>query len=345
VGKRKHIELITRELNGAMKTFKECSICSEVKELSDYYKSKYGLGGHSAKCKSCTSKFFKKYNKTDATISKVFERDGKEFKKCKKCKETKEVSEFYPHGAYYVSKCKICYKQDQRKGTGPKPIKIVEIDGKESKECRGCGEILPLEDFSLNKNGSGVLQRKASCKDCMRIYWKRRREENKDSHNEQSRRWRLANPSKQLASQKRWRLKNRDKDSVYRNRRKAKQFQLRNDLTHEQWQGILAHFNYACALTGEETSVTMDHFIPISTERGGTYVGNVYPLSSTLNNSKHNRNPFLWFERYGLQHGVEESAWNRLIKYLAEANGMTEESFIEYINTQFEEVPFIDEAN
>jgi hypothetical protein len=343
VGKRKHIKLITREVNGEVKIVKECSVCSEVKEISDYYKSKYGLGGHSAKCKSCTSKFFKKYNKTDETKSKVFERDGKKYKKCRKCKESKEVSEFYSQRTSYVSKCKECYKQDQRKGTGPKPI--VTNNGIEAKECRSCEKVLPLGEFSFYKNRKGVLLTKALCKECMRMYWKQHREENKDSYNEQTRRWRLANPSKQVAAQKRWRLNNRDKDSVYRNKRKAKQLQLRNDLTNEQWQDILSHFNHACALTGDETDVTMDHFIPISTGRGGTYVGNIYPLSATLNNSKHNRNPFLWFERYGVQHGVRDSAWDNLIKYLAEANEMTEDSFIEYVNAQFEEVHSLDESH
>jgi hypothetical protein len=345
MGKRKHIELITREVNGVVETFKECSVCSEVKELADYYKSKRGLGGHSAKCKSCTSKFFKKYNKTDATKDRVFERDGKEFKKCKQCNKSKEVSEFYPHGTSYVSKCKICHRQDNRKGTGPKPINIVVKDGVESKECRGCGDVTPLENFSLYKNRRGGLQRKAACKECMRIYWKQSRKENKEACNEKTRRWRLANPSKQFDSQKRWRLKNKDKDAVYRNNRKAKQSQLRNDLTHEQWQDILSQFNHACALTGKEVDVTMDHFIPVSTGRGGTYIGNIYPLSSTLNNSKHNRNPFLWYERYGAAHGVDASAWNNLIRYLAEANEKSVESFIDYINAQFEEAQSFDESH
>lgn len=338
MGKRKDIQIISKVISGEIKELKKCTECNEVKELSEYHRSNQGLGGRASKCRNCKSNFAKKYNKTDETKNPVFTLGGSKVKKCKDCGELKSVTEYYPKGTGYVSKCRPCYQKERRKGTGPKPIHIVTVDGEESKECRKCGAIKPLGEFSENKNGRGVGGRRASCKGCMRLQWEQRREEFGKVYAEKSRMWRLANPKKQLLAQRRWRINNKHKDAVYQNTRKAKKQQLRNDLTPQQWQEILGHFGHACALTGNVEYVTMDHFIPISTGKGGTYVGNVYPLSSTLNNSKHNRNPFEWFTSYGANHGVSESAWSKLIAYLAGVNNMSEKEFIEYVNAQFKEV-------
>lgn len=338
MGKRKEIQLFEKQINGEVVYSKQCTGCGEIKELRDFHKSDNGLGGRISRCKMCKSKFVKKYNKTDAIKNKVFELGGKRVKVCRACQVAKEVSEFYPHGTNYVSKCKPCYKLAKRKGTGPKPIKVVNLDGRNSKECRSCGTVKSLEEFSINSNGKGIGGRKARCKECMREFWKERRLEHRDSNNLRTRKWRLANPEKQAASKKRWRLNNKHREKVYQNNRKTKKLSLRNDLTHEQWQDVLSHFNQACALSCEGNDVTMDHFIPISIGKGGTYVGNVYPLSATLNFSKHNRNPFEWYMAYGALHEVDEAKWKQLLSYLAEENGMTEDDFKKYVNALFEEV-------
>lgn len=338
MGKRKEIVLGHIEKDGKTYIVKKCTGCGRKKNLEDFYRDKKGLGGKASQCKGCKREKSKKYYNYTGERNLTFYRNGKKHKKCSKCEEEKEIEQFYPHGNSYVSKCKPCYLEDRRKGTGPKQIKIVSIEGRPAKECRTCGVVKPLEEYHKNSNGKGIGGRRAHCKECTRKYWKERREENKDEAIKKSRKWRLENPEKQRESQKRWRLKNREKDKVYRQTRQARKAKLRNDLTPEQWETILEEFNHSCALTGEREGITMDHFIPISTNYGGTYVGNVYPLSSTLNNSKHNRNPFEWYEKYGKFHNVTELRWENLVKYLAINNGMNVEQYRESVIKIFKEV-------
>lgn len=79
----------------------------------------------------------------------------------------------------------------------------------------------------------------------------------------------------------------------------------------------------------------MDHFIPVSSGYGGTYKGNVIPLTSTLNGSKHNRNPLEWFEKYGEMHNIDSDRWQYLIQYLATENHMSVSDYTKYVERCF----------
>lgn len=58
-----------------------------------------------------------------------------------------------------------------------------------------------------------------------------------------------------------------------------------DDLTYEQWQGILEHFGYRCAYCGDPGATTMDHVLPI--KRGGLHTAaNVLPACKSCNSSK-----------------------------------------------------------
>lgn len=334
MGKQSHIKLIPRETEGQTNYYKECLTCAEIKELGEYYKSAKGLGGHASRCKKCTAIYFKKYNKTNQTYNKVFEVNGESYKRCSSCLKEQLTLNFYTKRNGFTSDCKPCYLEKKRKGTGYKPINIVIVDGEKSKECRSCGDVKPLTLFP--KNGKkGVGRVRHSCKECSKAEWKRYRDSNVELARERSKTWRLANPQKQMKAQRRWRLNNKEKDTLYQNTRKTRKMYLRDDLSHTQWEEALDRFNRSCALTGETENVTMDHFIPISFG-GGTYLGNVYPLSSTLNNSKHNRNPYEWYEKYGKGHGVSYSAWQTLNQYLAELNGMTPAEYRKYVDSLYE---------
>lgn len=337
MGKRKEIILIQTEVDGEILISKMCTTCSKEKDLNDFSRAKNGLGGRSAKCRSCSSEYHKKYNKTNQTKNMVFTKNGKKHKKCLTCEEVKEVDNYYPKGRNsFVSNCKPCYLKDRRKGTGPKIIEIVQVDGEDAKECRNCGEIKQFKEFHLTK-GKGIGGFRSWCKSCMSKSWSIKRSENKEAATESCRLWRLKNPHKQRESQRRWRVNNPEKEKVYQNNRKARRKALRDDLTTEQWELILTEFGNQCALTGTKEDVSMDHFIPLSIGKGGTYVGNVYPLASSINNSKHNRNPFEWFEKYAEYHGVKKHAWDNLLLYLADENGMSTEDFEMHVKAIFKE--------
>jgi hypothetical protein len=333
LGKYRDTKIMETHSNEGVKLSKKCTSCKEIKLLDDFSNSKNGLGGKHSKCKECMHEFMKKYNKTSKTQNKVHIQNGESVKKCIDCGEIKNTSEFHRHGKGFISQCKPCRSFAQRKGTGPEVINIEIVNGVESKKCRSCEITKPFDDFHSSQKGLGG--KRSRCIDCERLKGKEYRLKNRENRVAASKRWRLLNPIKQKESKANWRRNNKQKDKVYQNNRKVAEMSLRNDLTVTEWQGILADFGGRCALSGVTNRVTMDHFIPISTGFGGTYVGNVYPLSLFLNTSKHNRNPFDWYELYGVEHGIKYEDWSNLIHYLADQNNMTAGDFKSYVNECF----------
>jgi hypothetical protein len=86
------------------------------------------------------------------------------FKECTRCEQIKPISEFGKCGGHkfgYRSTCKLCYKE-----------RMLELRKKEildggiptHRDCKICGQCLPLEDFDLCV--SGKFGRTATCKKC-----------------------------------------------------------------------------------------------------------------------------------------------------------------------------------
>lgn len=106
---------------------------------------------------------------------------------------------------------------------------------------------------------------------------------------------------------------------------------LPNTFTDEQKQLVLDRFNNRCAFTGEETSLHLDHVIPIAWEIEGTVVSNMLPLSASANSSKHDSNVFEWYEKKGRQYNVKEDLFIVAITYIAELNNMSFDEYKQYV--------------
>lgn len=320
---------------------KGCTVCGKEKPLEEFNIAKKGKYGRDSKCRECKKVESRKYfNHTgERERGRPYIKEGIKYKVCKMCENEKEITEYYLHGNTYVARCKPCYLTLRRKGT-VKKIELVLIHGTPSKECRDCGVVKGLELF--HKNQKGVGGKGAKCKVCQRAQWREHRKKDPEKASEQSRKWRIANPEKQAAAQRKWRLENKGKERLYNNQRKARVRDLRDDLTSGQWESILEKFDYSCALSGKKENMTMEHFIPVSSGYEGTCVGNVYPMNSTLNGSKHNRNPFEWFEEAKERHELNQGKWDQLIQYLAKANGLTIPEFKSYVNGVYEELEFVE---
>lgn len=182
------------------------------------------------------------------------------------------------------------------------------------KACVECGEGKGINDFYTEFDR--CYGKSFRCKDCdnKRIapYVKA---------------WVMDNKEKHAVYVKKWQIRNPDRMKEANLRRRARVESLPNDF---DIRVMRKNFGNACALTGVE-DVHMDHFIPISWGHGGTTNGNIYPLSSELNLSKHNRNPFEWFESVKDERGLDESKFNELVAKLAELNKMSVEEFTEYV--------------
>lgn len=110
---------------------------------------------------------------------------------------------------------------------------------------------------------------------------------------------------------------------------------LPNTLTLIEWKDVLDSFNGACALTNSSKEITIEHFIPVSTGHGGHILGNVYPITKSLNLSKSVHNPFEWVKRGDIKECFDISEWDTLIEYLANQNSLSVIEFENYVNWCF----------
>lgn len=112
---------------------------------------------------------------------------------------------------------------------------------------------------------------------------------------------------------------------------------LLNEFTKEDWVNARKAFGWKCAITKNTGSISLDHFIPVILGHGGTYLANLIPIKRSLNCSKKDRNPFIWSGKNG--HRLE-----KIIKYLAKQNSLTESEYIDFVNWCFDNPRNADEV-
>jgi hypothetical protein len=193
-----------------------------------------------------------------------------------------------------------------------------------AKQCRTCGEIKYIEDYTKNK--SKWDGRSSECKVCRKKY----AQDNHDIESNRHRRWYSENRDYKNNYKLDWQRKNKDKRAVSRLRRRARENELPNDFTHAQMTDTLEHFG-GCALSGDSKDIHWDHVIPLTCGVGGTTLGNMIPLRKDFNISKNNRNIFEWYSSNGERLGIEPTTFENLIAWLAEVNLMTVEEYRKYV--------------
>jgi hypothetical protein len=223
----------------------------------------------------------------------------------------------------------------------------------EHKECSQCNNLLPLSEYHKAKRGLGG--RVAKCKNCVNLYFLENKgrisensrkyyQENKEKRLEYTKKYRKENPSKvndwnkkaqkiyyyrnketRLNNYKKWKkenpLKAQKNDMNWRTKRKL----LPSILSYDE---LLELKNHQCVLTGDTNDIALDHFIAVSTGHGGTYLGNIIPLKSILNSSKHNKNPFDWINT---RPDIDINEFNNVVKYLANLNKLTPDEYKNFV--------------
>jgi hypothetical protein len=128
-----------------------------------------------------------------------------------------------------------------------------------------------------------------------------------------------------------YREENKEYYNEYGKRRRELVESLPINISENEIKLVFELFSNKCALSESDNEVTLEHFIPVSWGHGGTYIGNIYPLNISLNQSKRNVNPFEWAKKERVQNEVDYIKWDKLITYLANENKITYEEFIEFI--------------
>jgi hypothetical protein len=214
-----------------------------------------------------------------------------------------------------------------------------------AKVCRKCNTLTGSEGFTSYKKGVGGL--KSTCSKCeaqRKKDWRQENadktvvylSENKERIKDRRRDYRERNRESLAENEKRWKSNNKDRVVLAEQRRRARKKTLPNDLTYEQQNVVMAHFNNACALTGETTELHLDHVIPLATGHGGTTWGNTIPLRGDLNCSKNDSNLFEWFKSNRRRFELSQERFDALVQYLADVNEMTVEEYTKYYYGCFE---------
>lgn len=186
-----------------------------------------------------------------------------------------------------------------------------------TKRCSQCKQYYPAtnEYFYANKNTRCKLS--SWCKTCQRKsqhtpeYKKRQHDYEHSSHRKELKKqyeqtpqrkqyrqqWEKTRPPKFISIKANpSRLeKKRLYDRIEHHKRRAERQGNKNILTANEWEDILAEFNYSCAYCGKgwheiSGKLAQDHVIPFS--RGGTYTkNNIVPACRSCNSKKHNKTP------------------------------------------------------
>lgn len=104
-----------------------------------------------------------------------------------------------------------------------------------------------------------------------------------------------------------------------------------------KWQyEMFKDFGCACAFTGREENITLDHLIPRQKSYGEvTSYTNLLPICFEINASKNDKHLFAWFENNGERLGITEERFRKAIEYVADKLGMSFEQYREYYDRMF----------
>jgi flagellar biosynthesis GTPase FlhF len=264
--------------------------------------------GYSEKCNRAGTIYFQ--NNEGEIAAKV----------CSKCAEIKDLEQFSKASGRFSGKkpeCKTCDAKKNRK---------------HYQENRERYRSAQKEYYENNKESLQESMKRWKEENSEKIKESNRKwyEENKERQLELAKAWRTENKQRHKELVRRWEKENKERIAAKIHRRRARKKALPDTLSPDQTVEILNSFGNGCALTGS-SDIHLDHVIPLSIGHGGTTYGNMIPLRSDLNISKHDRNIFEWFDANRQRFNLEQERFDRLIEWLGKANGMTVEEYRDYV--------------
>ena len=101
---------------------------------------------------------------------------------------------------------------------------------------------------------------------------------------------------------------------------------LEHSLTFKQWYDSQEYFGFKCAYCGKQVNLTRDHFIPLS-QGGGFSINNIIPACIHCNDSKGDRDFFIWYPQYKFYSSSREK---KILSYLGYDEGKNQQLKIAY---------------
>lgn len=187
----------------------------------------------------------------------------------------------------------------------------------------------------------------ASIREAQSVYY----QDNKEKIDAVNKQWYTDNKERKLAYDKIYREQNREhgrevakewykrnidsereRSKIKLHHRRAIEKGLRTGFD-EDWKGLILRVYGGCILTGTQDNIHWDHFIPLATGKGGSYAGNMVPLSASLNLQKGTKNPIDFLISKGMSY---ERIYDVLF-ILAWLNDMDVVEYVGYVYECFEE--------
>lgn len=196
----------------------------------------------------------------------------------------------------------------------------------QSKKCLKCGILKEFSEFPKHKKVKDGHEN--TCKECKNARSRQWAKENRERANETRMRSYYNNIEAEHARNNEWKRNNRDKCNAHKANRKAMKHALPYTTSADTWLDVIMEYNCKCAITGKDV-FDLEHFIPLSWGHGGSLKNNIYPMDSSLNSSKSNKNPYKWYKQQ--LKGKQRTAFEKVIHNLAKENGMTNAEFRKYV--------------
>jgi hypothetical protein len=247
------------------------------------------------------------------------ETDAKECRLCNVMQPLDNYTKRNDMADGHINNCKSCMAKRQAEYAKKNP----DIRRKAERNWRekNVDKVKEMAQRSRKKNIDGYRQRLQE--------W---RSENPERSKEINKRYVENNPDKVRESSRKWAQQNKEKVVIYAANRRARVKSL-PDTFDDDWRSILLELYQGCILTNSTDNIHWDHFIPIATGKGGTYAGNMVPLTSGLNMSKGAKNPI----EFLLSSGMSCERLFDILCILAWLNDMTTDKYIEYVYECFDE--------
>lgn len=289
--------------------YKQCKICNEVQLLDDFHRMKGSADGRNTICKKCRSR----------AKPKPIVRDG--YKLCHDCKQELPASIDYfkvdrrskDSLGSICKKCASAYSKKWRERqieADPDYYKKLYQRYRERHLARGHRWYRQNKDRHREYQRQWREENREKYLAMLRNYYQKNREtiinrvkqwrkENSKQYRRYNREWLEANPQKAAAIRKGGSI-----------RRRARERNLPDNFTAQDWLNCLDYWNNQCAVCGikSEEVLHADHWIPLFNDNSpGTVVNNIICLCRHCNHTKSASDPVIWLiEKLGKELGQKK---------------------------------------
>ncbi|MBU8715451.1 hypothetical protein KM924_23405 [Brevibacillus parabrevis] len=190
-------------------------------------------------------------------------------KECTRCGKVKLLDDFYADKrseSGRTSHCKNCKRSEGREYYVGNRSKILDYQRRYSTDNR---EKIRKRQRVWNESNREIVSN----------YKRKWYENNRLQALKNARKWCKSNPEKRREVCRKWNTKNPDAGKAHVHRRLAMKRALPLNWTTILSKEVQREFSNICALTGSTLKIHMDHFIPLSWGHGGSYFGNMVPLT------------------------------------------------------------------